>query len=254
MTRSIGATVASLWLLALASPAFAAEDAAEPKDVSWPTEGVFGSFDRAALQRGYQVYTQVCHSCHSLNYLAFRNLSELGFNEDEVRALAAQFEVTDGPNDAGEMFTRPARPSDRMPPPFPNEAAARVANGGALPPDGSLLAKSREGGPSYIYSVLTGYVDPPEGFEVPDVLYYNPYFPGRVIAMPPPLFPDSVTYEDGTSATVEQMARDVAEFMYFVAEPKLEERKQMGLRAMLFLFAFTGIMYAYKRKVWSDVH
>lgn len=221
---------------------------------SWPEQGVFGTFDRAALQRGFQVYKEVCQGCHGLSYLAFRNMEQLGFNEDEIQAIAAEYTVTDGPNDAGEMFERPARPADRLPSPFPNDAAARAANGGALPPDLSLIVKAREGGSDYVYSLLIGYEEPPPDFQVPDGLYYNKYFPGHLIAMPAPLYEDGVAFADGTPATVPQMAADLTQFLHFVAEPRLEERKQTGLRAMIFLVVLTGMLYAYKRRVWSDLH
>jgi ubiquinol-cytochrome c reductase cytochrome c1 subunit len=246
--------MAALVLVGLAGGSRAAEEEVEPIDKSWPTDGPLGSFDRLALQRGFQVYREVCSGCHGVTYLAFRNLAELGFSEEEVTAIAAEYLVTDGPNENGEMFERPARPSDHLPPPFPNEAAARVANAGALPPDLSLITKARGGGMDYLYSLLVGYEDPPAGVEVPEGLYYNLYFPGHFIAMPPPIYPDGVVYADGTPATVAQQASDVTQFLHFVAEPKLEERKQTGLRAMLFLITLAGVLYAYKRKVWRDLH
>jgi len=224
------------------------------KEAHWPHDGLFGTFDRAALQRGFQVYQNVCQGCHSLKYLAFRNLEALGYSEDEVKAIAAQYTVQDGPNETGEMFERPARPSDRAPPPYPNPQAARAANGGALPPDLSLVVKAREGGEDYIYSLLTGYIDPPPDVTLPEGMYYNTVFAGHMIAMPPPLQPDVVTYEDGTPASVDQTARDVTQFLAWIAEPKLEERKQMGLKVMLFLIVLTGLFVAYKRRVWADVH
>jgi ubiquinol-cytochrome c reductase cytochrome c1 subunit len=227
---------------------------AEHKESHWPHAGLFGSFDRAALQRGFQVYQNVCQACHSLKYLAFRNLEALGYSEDEVKAIAAQYNVQDGPNDSGEMFERPARPSDRAPGPYKNPNEARAANGGALPPDLSLITKAREGHEDYLYSLLTGYADPPEGVTVPEGMQYNLYYPGHMIAMPPPLQPDIVTYEDGTPATVEQTAHDVTQFLAWIAEPKLEERKQMGLKVMLFLIVITGLFVAYKRRIWADQH
>lgn len=232
----------------------AAEGALAPKDVDWPHEGFFGTFDRAALQRGFKVYQEVCHGCHAAKYLAFRTLTDLGFNEDEVKAIAAQYEVTDGPDESGDMFERPARPSDILPPPFPNANAARAANGGAYPPDLSLITKARGNGDNYLHSLLTGYEEPPEGEELPPGQYYNLYFPGQRIGMPPPLTPDQVTYDDGTSATVEQMSSDVTQFLAWLAEPKMEERKQTGLKVMLFLLVLSGLLYAYKRKIWSNLH
>jgi ubiquinol-cytochrome c reductase cytochrome c1 subunit len=224
------------------------------KDVNWPEDGFFGAFDPAALQRGLQIYQNVCHNCHSLKYLAFRNLAALGYNEDQVKAIAAQFTVQDGPNDQGEMFSRPARPSDHMPSPFKNEQEARASNGGALPPDLSLIIKAREGGESYVYSVLTGFAEAPPGVKVPDGQYYNTAFPGHFIAMPPPLQDNTVTYEDKTPATLSQEAHDIAEFLTWVAEPSLEARKQTGIKAILFLVVMAGLFMAYKRRVWADIH
>lgn len=254
--RSLALKLAAAALLAgwTHGSALAAESGVAHKEVHWPHHGLFGTYDRAALQRGFQVYQNVCQACHGLKYLAFRNLEALGYSEDEVKAIAAQYTVQDGPDDSGEMFERPARPSDRKPSPYPNPQAARAANGGALPPDLSLVTKAREGGEDYLYSLLTGYTDPPADVTVPEGMNYNLYFPGHMIAMPPPLQPDVVTYEDGTPATVDQTARDVTQFLAWVAEPTLEQRKQMGLKVMLFLVVITGLFIAYKRRVWADVH
>lgn len=232
----------------------AAEGAVEPKQISWPQNGFFGTFDRTALQRGFKVYQEVCHGCHAAKYLTFRSLADLGFNEDEVKAIAAEVEVTAGPNDQGEMFQRPGVPADRFKAPFPNDEAARASNNGALPPDLSLMAKARVGGEDYVYALLTGYEDAPEGVTVPDGQYYNKYFPGHMIGMPPILQPDGVSYADDTQATVEQMAHDVATFLTWAAEPKLEARKQMGVKVILFLLVFSGLLYAVKRRVWAAVH
>jgi ubiquinol-cytochrome c reductase cytochrome c1 subunit len=223
------------------------------KDVSWPSEGLFGTIDRAAAQRGLQVYREVCASCHGLQYVAFRTLSDLGYSEDEIKALAAEYTITDGPDDSGEMFERPGLPSDRVPSPYPNEQAAAAANGGKAPPDLSLITKARMDGQNYLYSILTGYEDPPADLEIPPGGYYNAYFPGHVIAMPPPLSEDQVTYADGTPATVDQMASDVTQFLAWAAEPKLEVRKQTGLKVMMFLLVLCGLTFALKRKVWADV-
>jgi len=252
--RALLPTAILLAALALGGPARAAGETEHPIERAWSTDGPFGTFDRAATQRGYQVFKEVCHACHGLKYLAFRNLEALGFSADEVRAVAAELEVQDGPNDAGEMFMRPARPSDHIPPPFANDALARLANGGALPPDLSLITKARENGVNYLYSLLVGYEEPPAGVTIPDGLYYNRFFPGHLIAMPQPLNPDQVSFMDGTRATVAQMAADVTQFLQFAAEPELEARKGTGLKAMLFLVTLAGILYAYKRRVWSDLH
>ena len=221
---------------------------------AWSFNGPFGTYDRGAAQRGFQVYKEVCAGCHSLKLLSYRNLMDLGFSEAEVKVIASQVEVTAGPNDQGEMFQRPGLPSDRFKSPFPNDAAARVANNGALPPDLSLIAKARPHGPDYLHALMTGYKDPPAGFVVPDGLNYNPYFAGRKIAMPAPLNADAVTYADGTKATVDQMANDVTMFLMWAAEPKLEERHNLGLKVILFLIILTGLFYAVKRKVWADIH
>lgn len=240
--------------LGLGGPASAAEGALAPVERDWSFDGLFGSFDRAAAQRGLQVYREVCAVCHGLDYIAFRNLADLGFSEEQVSALAAEYQVTDGPDDTGQMFEREAQPTDHIPPPFPNEQAARAANGGALPPDLSLITKARADGSDYLYSLLVGYQDPPPEAEGPAGMSYNLYFPGNWIAMPPPLSPDIVQYADGTSATVEQMASDVTVFLTWAAEPTLETRKQTGLKVMLFLIVLTGLLFATKRRIWAGAH
>jgi ubiquinol-cytochrome c reductase cytochrome c1 subunit len=250
---TVGAAALVLAVGALEASAQIAE-APEPIAVSWQHDGVFGTFDRAAAQRGFQVYREVCSVCHSLTYVAFRNLAQLGFGEEQVRALAAEYTVEDGPNDDGEMFERPAVPADPIPPPYPNPQAARAANGGALPPELSLITKARAGGTDYVYSLMVGYEEPPAGAEAPEGLYYNAYFPGHWIVMPSPLSEGLVTYADGTEATVPQMAADVATFLTWAGEPTLEQRKQSGLKVMLFLIVLTGLCYATMRKVWADAH
>jgi ubiquinol-cytochrome c reductase cytochrome c1 subunit len=236
------------------SGAQAQEEAPEPIERDWSHEGLLGTFDRAAAQRGVQVYREVCATCHSLDYLAVRHLEALGFGEEQVDAIAAEYTVTDGPNDQGEMFEREGQASDYFPAPYPNEEAARAANGGALPPDLSLITKAREGGSDYVYSVLAGYEEPPTDVEPREGMYYNRYFPGHWIAMPPPLSEGVIEYADGTPATVEQMANDVTVFLSWAAEPTLEERKQTGLKVMIFLIIFGGLLYATKRRVWADAH
>ena len=220
----------------------------------WSFDGVFGTYDRASAQRGFQVYKEVCSACHPVKHLYFRDLADLGYNEDEVKAIASTYEVTDGPNDQGQMYQRPARPSDPIPGPFPNDLAARAANNGALPPDLSMIVKAREGGPDYIFGLLTGYKDPPAGFNLLPGMYYNEYFPGHQIAMPPPLSDNAVTFADGTSATVPQMAHDVVTFLTWAAEPNLEPRHRTGFKVMLFLVVAAGVFYAAKRKIWATVH
>lgn len=246
MTLAVG-------LLFSAGAATAAEEVTIPER-DWSFSGVFGTYDRGALQRGFQVYEQVCSACHSLRLVAFRNLSALGYNEAEIRAIASEYTVEDGPNDEGNMFERNAEASDTIPPAFPNEEAARAANGGAYPPDLSLMAKARAAGPDYIYALLTGYEEAPEDVEMMAGMYYNEYFSGHQIAMAPPLSEGIVEYADGTEATVSQMAADLSEFLMWAAEPKLEDRKQMGVKVILFLLVFTGLMYAAKRKLWANLH
>jgi ubiquinol-cytochrome c reductase cytochrome c1 subunit len=242
-------------------------EAAEPRlpKQQWSFSGglrgtFFGTYDRAAAQRGLQVYNDVCSRCHALNQLHYGDLGPagpgggLGYSEDEVKAIAAQKQVTDGPNDQGEMFQRPGRPSDRFVAPFPNEQAARAALNGALPPDLSLIVNAREGGPNYVYGILTGYTDPPEGFKLQEGMNYNKYFPGHQIAMPKPLSEGQIAYADGTANTLEQEAHDVVTFLTWAANPEMVQRKQIGVRAVLFLLLMTGLTYAVKRKVWADAH
>ena len=305
-------------LAAIASPpaadrAAAAEGGPPLPQLEWTFDGPFGTYDRHSLQRGLQVYREVCSVCHGLKYIAFRNLADLGYNEDEIEAIAAEYIVTDGPNDEGDMFERPGLPSDYFPSPFPNEKAAAAANGGAAPPDLSLMAKARPDGANYVHAILTGYeglvpdavlqwifehetqkridayelahdeylekldaynekvksdpsarkpVEParPEPVEsvedlgLAETSNFNAYFSGYGIAMAQPLYEDSVAYADGTPATVDQMAQDVSHFLMWAAEPKLEDRKHTGIKVLIFLVVFTGVLYAAKRKVWKDVH
>ena len=222
----------------------------------WSFKGFFGKFDRSSLQRGYQVYTEVCASCHSLNYLSYRNLSEKGgpeFSEEQVKIISSQFTVTDGPNSDGEMFERPARPSDKFVSPYPNKQAAIAANGGAYPPDMSVLVKARKGGANYVYSLLMGYDDPPAGYELDDGVYYNVYMSGNNIKMSKPLMNGLVEYADGTSATEEQMAKDVTTFLAWAAEPHLESRHKMGFRVIVYLTIITLLVYFSMKKIWSRV-
>ena len=220
----------------------------------WSFEGIFGTFDRSSLQRGYQVYQEVCSGCHSIRHLSYRNLSEKGgpeFSLDEAKAIAAQFEVTDGPNDEGEMFTRPRRLSDKFVNPFPNVQAATAANGGAYPPDMSVLVKARKGGADYIYSLLLGYEEAPAEYELDDGVYYNKYIPGNKIMMSKPLSEGAVEYSDGTQSTEAQMAKDVVTFLTWAAEPNLEARHKMGFKVFIFLIILLTLVYFSKQKVWS---
>lgn len=250
LTAAVVAVIAGV---GSAGPASAAEGVAIP-DHDFSFEGIFGTFDRAAAQRGLQVYNQVCSSCHSLKYVAFRTLGDLGYTEEQVEAIAAQYTVTDGPNDQGEMYQRPAKPSDTFPSPFDNKQAAIAANGGAYPPDLSVITQARPNGPDYLHALLTGYTDPPADVELSPGQYWNEYFPGHQIAMPPPLYPDGVSYQDGTEATVAQMAHDVTVFLHWAAEPHMEERKRTGIAVVLFLLVLTGMLYATKRRIWQDLH
>jgi ubiquinol-cytochrome c reductase cytochrome c1 subunit len=222
----------------------------------WSFKGLFGKFDRSALQRGYQVYTEVCSSCHSMKYVSYRNLSEKGgpeFSEEAVKAIAASFEVKDGPNADGEMFLRPGKPSDKFVMPYDNVKAAEAANGGAYPPDMSVLVKARGGGVDYIYSLLQGYEDAPNGMILDEGVYYNKYMYGNKIKMSSPLSEDIVEYGDGTKASVEQMSKDVTTFLMWAAEPHLESRHQMGFKAIVYLIILTVLVYFSMKKIWSRV-
>jgi len=253
MPRAIAlALIAALVLVG--GSARAQEEAPPPPHQHWSFEGVFGTYDRAALQRGFQVYKEVCAACHPVKHLAFRDLAEIGYSEDEVKGIAAQVQVTDGPNDTGEMYQRAGRPSDPIPGPFANDQAARAANNGALPPDLSLITKAREGGADYVYAIMTGFKDAPAAMKMNPNMNYNEYFTGHQIAMPPPLNPDQVKFADSTPATVPQMSRDIVTFLSWAAEPTLEQRHRIGFKVILFLIVATGVFYAAKRKVWSRVH
>lgn len=239
--------------LGIAGAAQASEGVKIPEQ-SWPHSGVFGTIDKASAQRGFQIYKEVCSACHSMKLVPIRTLAGIGIGEDELKALAASYEVQAGPNDNGEMFMRPGIPADRFPSPFANDNAARAANNGALPPDLSLVAKARQGFEDYIYAFLTGFEDPPADINLMPGMNYNKYFPGHQVGMPNILQPEGVTYADGTKATVEQQAKDVSTFLTFVAEPHLDARKQMGVKVILFLLVFAGLMYASKRQLWSKIH
>jgi ubiquinol-cytochrome c reductase cytochrome c1 subunit len=253
MLRNSFKALALAFGLFAAAPVHAAGGDIVIPDRKFSFDGVFGTYDRASAQRGFQVYKEVCAACHSLRLLSYRNLRDLGLTEAQVAAIASQFEIKDGPNDEGQMFERPGRPADRFRSPFANDAAARAANNGALPPDLSVMTKARAGGADYLFALLTGYVDPPAGVTVMDGMHYNKYFPGHQIAMGAPLNPDQVEYADGTSATVEQMAHDVSTFLQWAAEPELEQRRALGVKIIIFLTILAGLTYAVKRKIWADV-
>jgi len=274
MLRTILALVlaGSLLSLTAVAPAAAAGDQPVPPRQKWSFSGPFGTYDRGQLQRGFKVYREVCAVCHGLKLVAFRNLAELGYPEAQVKTIAAEYKVPAGPNDQGEMFERAGQPADYFPAPWPNENAARVRYNG-VPPDFSVLAKARtyergfpwfvadmftqfqEQGVDYIHALLTGYEDkPPAGVTLPAGNFYNKYFPGNAISMPPPLSDKRVDYTDGSPATVEQYSKDVTAFMMWAAEPHMEARKRIGFQVMIFLLVFAGLLYFTKKKVWADAH
>lgn len=252
--------------LALATPAaMGAGEQYEPAEHTWSWEGPFGSYDRGELQRGFLVYQQVCSACHGLEQLHIRNLGEQGgpFYTEEypnpndnpiVRAIAAEYFIEDGPDEYGDMFERAGRPADRFPSPYANDAQAAASNGGAIPPDFSVIVKARHHGPEYIRSLMLGYdYEVPEDVTVAPGQYYNPYMSGGLIAMPPQLQDGLVEYADGTEATKEQMAHDVVTFLTWASEPHMEVHKKMGLMVMIYLLALAGLLYAAYRQVWSNV-
>ena len=245
---------AALGVIASVSPVGASEDVPHPPEQHWHSSGIFGTIDVAAAQRGFQVYKEVCANCHSMKLLSYRHLSGIGLNEAQIKAVAASVTVPLGTNDAGEPTEGPGLPSSRFRSPFPNDKAARVANNGALPPDLSVMIRAREGGANYVFALLTGYADAPASVKLGAGMSYNKYFPGHQIGMPKPLNDDQVTYADGTKASTEQMARDVTEFLTWAASPEMTERKQIGVRVILFLILLTFVTYIAKRKVWADVH
>jgi ubiquinol-cytochrome c reductase cytochrome c1 subunit len=237
--------------VALQAAVFAGELELHPPQLPWSHNGYFQALDHASIRRGYVVYKQVCAACHSMNYMYYRNLIDVCFTEDEAKAEAEEIMVTDGPDDEGNMFERPGKLSDRFPNPYANDEAAKAANNGALPPDLSFIVNARHGGEDYLFFLLTGYCDPPAGIELREGLHYNPYFPGGAIGMAQQLFPESVEYEDGTPATVSQMAKDVATFLRFACEPEHDQRKRMGMKAMMIFSLLTAVAYYLKRHRWS---
>ena len=243
-------------LTSFSSHKLLAESSQKNLKVNWSFKSFFGTFDRASLQRGYQVFNEVCSSCHSIKYLSYRNLTEKGgpeFSEEEAKAIAANFEVTDGPDSTGEMFTRPAKLSDKFVMPYANEEEAKSANGGAYPPDMSVLVKARKGGADYIYSLLLGYEDSPVDIKLDDGVYYNKYMYGNNIKMSAPLFDELVEYSDGTKATTEQMAKDVVSFLMWAAEPHLEQRHKIGFRVIIYLIIISILVYISMKKIWSRI-
>jgi ubiquinol-cytochrome c reductase cytochrome b/c1 subunit len=270
----IGLIVAGGLFAGSVRDAKAAEEAVPPSQ-KWSFAGPVGSYDRGSLQRGLKIYKEVCSNCHGLSYLAFRNIADPGgpgYSVAQAAAFASEYKIKDGPNDAGDMFDRPGRPADYFPSPFPNEQAARAANGGGLPPDLSLIAKARsyergfpkfifdfftqfqEQGPNYVSAVLQGYGKKPADVKLPEGTYYNKYFPGHAIKMPQPLTDGQVTFDDGSPATLPQYAHDISTFLMWAAEPQMEARKRLGFGVFVFLILFAGLMYFTKKKVWADAH
>ena len=240
--------------LMMAGPALAAGGGdVVLKQKDWSFSGPFCSFDHAAMQRGLQAYVEVCSGCHSLDYVSFRNLADLGYNEAEIKAIAAQYEVEDGPNDDGDMFMRAALPADRFPAPYANQNAARAANNGAYPPDLSLIAKARANGPDYLYSLLTSYEEAPGDTEIPEGMYYNAAYSGHMIAMPQPLYGDDLTYADGAESSVEAISADLVAFLAWTAEPALEKRKRTGVAVVAFLLILSVMSFGAMRFIWADV-
>ncbi len=245
--------MATAAILFMTSGAFASEGVVPPEQ-QWSHKGIGATYDRASLQRGFQIYKEVCSACHAMKFLSYRDLAGLGYTPDEIKSVAAEYNVTDGPNDDGDMFERPARPSDRFKSPFANEKQARAANGGAFPPDLSLMVKARPHGEDYVYALLTGYENPPEGETLNPGMHWNKYFAGHQIAMAQPLNEGQVTFADGKEATVPQMAHDVVSFLAWAGEPHMEERQRVGIKVSLFMIGFAAVMFLTKRKVWKNLH
>ena len=242
-----------LLLLFFCTSAFAST-AHHPKQQKWSFDGIFGKFDTASVQRGFKVYREVCSACHSVKRISFRNLTEIGFSVGEAKTIANQYQIHDGPNDEGEMFDRNGKIFDYIPGPYKNDNQAKAANGGAIPPDLSLIIKARHDGANYVYSLLTGYQKPPENIIINAGMYYNPYFSGGQIKMTPPLSSDGqVTYQDETVATVDQMSKDVVNFLQWAAEPEMQKRKSMGLKVLLFLILMTAVFYIAMKQIWKDI-
>ncbi|MCB2107150.1 MAG: cytochrome c1 [Rhodobacteraceae bacterium] len=252
MKKIILAAAAALAIVPVSAAVNAAEEGPQLMHVEWTFDGLFGKFDKQQLQRGYQVYKEVCSSCHSMNYVAFRNLEDLGYSEGQVKAVAAEYEYPDI-DDEGSETTRKGKASDHFKNPYPNEKFARASNNGALPPDLSLMTKARVDGPNYVYSLLLGYGEAPEDIQMLDGMNYNKYFSSGSyqIAMAQQLFDDLVTYADGTPATAEQMSKDVVAFLHWAAEPKLEARHSTGFRVMLYTLIFTILTYLLKKRIWA---
>lgn len=249
MKKFVLAAAAALTLVST-STAFAAGETPELMKKQWSFEGPTGKFDKLQLQRGLQAYREICAACHSLKYIAFRNLTALGYSEEQVKALAQEYEYPDV-DDEGSDITRKGTPADYFPDPYPNEKFARASNNGALPPDLSLMTKARADGPNYVYSLMMGYEDPPPGFELLEGMNYNKYFPGHQIGMPRQINDDQLTYADGTKASTDQISQDISAFLHWAAEPKLEVRHATGFRVIIYVFIFTILAYLLKKKIWA---
>lgn len=248
---------AALVLVGFSSAPASAEGGhgSEPLPIqAWSFNGPLGTYDQASLQRGFKIYREVCASCHAMKRVYYRNLEALGYNEEQIKNIAKEYTVMDGPNDEGDMFERPALPSDHLKSPFENDNAAKFANGGALPPDLSLIVKARPGGADYIYALLTGYERAPHGEELGQGQHWNKYFPGNKLSMTPPLTEGLISYEDGSEEKVDQYARDITHFLAWASDPHMEERKKTGMKVVIFLLVFAAVMYVAKRRVWADVH
>ena len=245
-------TLTYIFLISSSSLSYGAVEKLDYPKLDWSFLGLTGTFDRASQQRGLQVYKEVCSGCHGLRLLAYRNLKAIGYNDDEIKAFASENSV-DSFNEDGEVVEREARPSDKFVSPYPNEQAARAANGGAYPPDLSLIIKARSDGANYLHALLTGYVDAPAEQKVPDGMYFNKYYPGKLIGMPQPLYEDGVEYADGTKATPDQMAKDVTAFLAWASEPEMEDRKRLGISVILFLLVLTILSYLAMKQIWAPI-
>ena len=250
--KLISKTFMFLFLISFSYTSMAAGEKIDYPKLNWSFSSIIGTFDRASQQRGLQVYKEVCSGCHGLRLLAYRNLKAIGYNDDEIKAFASENNVNTI-NDDGEVVERQARPSDKFVSPYPNEQAARAANGGAYPPDLSLIIKARSGGADYLHALLTGYVEAPVEKKVPDGMYYNKYYSGNLIGMPQPLYEDGVTYVDGTKASPDQMAKDVTAFLAWASEPEMEDRKRLGISVILFLLVLTILSYLAMKQIWAPI-
>ena len=252
MFRWVASFLCVTFVLSFFSPIYAKQGPhGDGKNVpEWEFSGVWGMFDRQSVQRGYQVYREVCSNCHSMKRVAFRNLREIGFTDEEVKSIASSYSINDGPDESGNMFERPGIPSDYFPSPFPNKEAAAAANNGGYPQDLSLMVKARHKGATYIYALLTGY----KGTEADENgLYTNEAFPGNKLAMPPPISEGIVSYMDGTPPTVENIARDVVNFLQWAAEPEMEQRKRLGIKVITSLIAGTLLVIIINTRLWNNL-